>query len=132
MKTADLHQVLTFPTTALDFYRCLLDERIHSSFTGSPATVTDKVGESFTAYDGYIEGKNIVLERGKKIIQTWKANEEEWPEHHFSEVVFTMRDTPEGCEVNFYHVAIPEALVPDIETGWNEYYWEPLRFYLNR
>lgn len=132
MKTADIHQTLTFPTTPLDLYQCLMDERKHSSFTGSPAVIEDKEGTNFTAYDGYIEGKNIALERGKKIVQTWKANEEEWPANHFSEVVFSLTESPEGCSLEFYHTAVPEALLQDIEAGWTQYYWDPLRYYLNR
>jgi activator of HSP90 ATPase len=132
MKTKDIHQTELFPTTALDIYQCLMDERKHASFTGAPASIEDKEGSSFTAYDGYINGKNIVLERGKKIVQSWRANEKDWPENHFSEVVFILQDSPEGCKLDFFHTSVPETLVESLEKGWVEYYWDPLRFYLNR
>lgn len=132
MNTKDIHQTLQFPTTALDLYQCIMDERKHSSFTGAEATGEEKEGALFTAYDGYIEGKNILLERGKKIVQTWKANEEEWPDNHYSEVVYAFKDTPEGCTLDFYQTAIPEEIAENIEKGWTEYYWDPLRFYLER
>jgi activator of HSP90 ATPase len=132
MKTRDIHQTILLPTDALDLYKCIMDARIHSSFTGGEAIIEDKEGAEFSAYDGYIQGKNIVLERGKKIIQTWKANEDGWPTDHFSEVVFLFKDVAEGCELDFYHTAVPEEKADSIEKGWAEYYWDPLRIYLER
>jgi activator of HSP90 ATPase len=132
MKTADLHQTLVFPTDALDLYTCIMNARIHSSFTGDEAIVEDKEGTTFTAFCGYVDGKNIVLERGKKIIQTWRANEEGWPAHHYSEVVFVMKDVESGCQLDFYQTAIPDAKLNSITKGWTEFYWEPLRIYLER
>lgn len=132
MTTKDIHQIIAFPTTALDLYQCIMDERKHSSFTGSEAIIEDKEGSTFTAYDGYIEGRNVVLERGKKIVQTWKANEEEWPDNHTSEVVFIFTDTPSGGQIEFFQTAIPAAIADNIEKGWTDYYWEPLKFYLER
>jgi len=127
-----IHQTLLFSTSALDLYNCLLDERIHSSFTGAEAKITDKENDTFTAWDGYIEGKNIVLERGKKIVWKWKANEEAWPEGHWSEVVFILSDNAEGAQLEMIHSFVPDALTESLSKGWHEYYWEPLRFYLER
>lgn len=132
MKTTDIHQTITFPTDALDLYKCIMDARMHSSFTGDEAIIEDKEGTSFSAFGGYITGKNIVLERGRKIIQTWRAEEEGWPEDHFSEVVFIFKNVTGGCELDFFHTAIPEHKAEAIEKGWTAYYWEPLRIYLER
>lgn len=132
MKTKDLHQTLVFKTDAVDFYNCIMNARIHSSFTGDEAIIEDKEGAPYSAFGGYITGKNIVLERGKKIIQTWRANEDGWPETHYSEVVFVLKDIEGGCELDFYHTAIPEEKFDSITNGWNEYYWEPLKIYLER
>lgn len=132
METTNIHQTLLFPTDALDFYKCIMDSRIHSSFTGDETVIEDKEGTSFSAFGGYITGKNIVLERGKKIIQTWRAEEEGWPADHFSEVVFILKNVDGGCELDFFHTAIPEHKAAAIENGWTEYYWNPLRIYLER
>jgi activator of HSP90 ATPase len=132
MKTKDLHQQLVFKTDALDPYNCIMNARIHSSFTGDEAIIEDKEGTRFSAFGGYITGKNIVLERGKKIVQTWRANEEGWLTDYFSEVLFVFKDIEGGCELDFYHTAIPEKNADSIEKGWLEYYWEPLKIYLDR
>lgn len=132
METVTIHQTLLFPTDSLDLYNCIMNARIHSSFTGDEAIIEDKEGTSFSAFGGYITGQNIVLERGKKIIQTWKAKEDGWPENHFSEVVFVFKDVEGGCELDFFHSAVPATKAEAIERGWTEYYWEPLMIYLER
>lgn len=132
MKTKDLRQTIVFKTDAIDLYNCIMNARIHSSFTGDEAIVEDKEGTTFSAFGGYITGKNIVLERGQKIIQTWRANEEGWPADHYSEVVFAFTPVEDDCQLDFFHMAIPEAVFDRIEKGWSEYYWEPLKVYLER
>ena len=132
MNLKDFHQKVAFPTPPLDFYQCMMDERRHSSFTASPCHIEDIEGSLFTAYDGYINGKNIVLERGKRIVQLWQAKEESWPENYWSEIVFAIKEHPEGCQIDFFHMGIPENLYEQISKGWETYYWEPLRFYLDR
>jgi activator of HSP90 ATPase len=132
METVTIHQTLIFPTDSLDLYNCIMNARIHSSFTGDEAIIEDKEGTLFSAFGGYITGQNIVLQRGKKIIQTWKATEEGWPENHFSEVVFLFKNIDGGCELDFFHTDIPTLKAEAIEKGWKEYYWEPLRIYLER
>lgn len=132
METINIHQTLVFPTDSIDLYNCIMNARIHSSFTGDEAIIEDKEGTTFTAFGGYISGKNVVLERGKKIIQTWRAEEDGWPQNHFSEVVFVLKDIEGGCELDFFHTGIPAHKATAIENGWTEYYWEPLRIYLDR
>jgi activator of HSP90 ATPase len=52
-----------------------MDPKKHSEFTGSKATGKPRVGSKFTAWDGYITGKNLKLVRGKKIVQEWKTTD---------------------------------------------------------
>jgi activator of HSP90 ATPase len=133
MKTKDIHQTELFNTDANDLYKCIMDSRIHSSFTGGAANIEDKEETLFDAFDGYITGKNMVLERGKKIVQTWRADEEGWPENHFSEVVFIFTALENNkTQLDFYHTAIPEHKAESIANGWKEFYWEPLKIYLDR
>ena len=58
-----------------DVYSAFLDSKKHSALTGSKATTSDKVGGRFTAWDGYIFGKNVKLVAGKKIVQQWQTTE---------------------------------------------------------
>jgi uncharacterized protein YndB with AHSA1/START domain len=40
-------------------FRAWFDSYEHSQFTGSPAKIDPQVGGKFTAWDGYIQGKNV-------------------------------------------------------------------------
>jgi activator of HSP90 ATPase len=74
LKFGTIEQTVFFEATPEEIYDALLDARKHSEFTGSPATASAKKGATFTAWEGYIIGKNIELVKGKKIVQ-------EWPDH---------------------------------------------------
>ena len=43
--------------------------------TGGKAKASKKVGAAFSAWDGYIVGKNIELVPGKRIVQSWRTSE---------------------------------------------------------
>jgi len=49
------------PAKQREIYEAWLDSEKHSAFTGSPAKIERKVGSEFSAWDGYIKGKNLEL-----------------------------------------------------------------------
>ena len=109
-------------------YDILIDEKKHSEVIGAKAKIENKVGGKFSVWDGYAEGVNLELSQGKKIVQTWWAND--WPKGNVSKVTFNLKDKGKGTELKFVHEDVPEKFEREIEKGWKEYYWEPLREYL--
>jgi len=75
MKLATIKQRIIIPADPEEVYEAFMDARRHSDFTGSKATCNPKVGGRFTAWDGYISGKNLELEKGKRIVQEWTTTE---------------------------------------------------------
>jgi activator of HSP90 ATPase len=75
LKFGTIEQTVFFEAAPDVIYDALLDPRKHSEFTGSPATTSAKKGATFTAWEGYITGKNLELVKGKKIVQEWKTTE---------------------------------------------------------
>jgi uncharacterized protein YndB with AHSA1/START domain len=61
------------PATPDEVYQAWLSSDGHSQMTGSPATVSAQVGGEFSAWDGYIHGKNLELRRGTRIVQSWRT-----------------------------------------------------------
>ena len=49
-------------TSSKEIYSAWLSSEGHTKMTGGEAIITDKIGDHFTAWDGYIEGKNINYE----------------------------------------------------------------------
>ena len=78
MKVTTIKQKIIVQAEPEAVYDAFMDAKKHSAFTGSKATVEAKVGGKFTAWDGYISGKNLDLEKGKRIVQEWVNTD--WPE----------------------------------------------------
>lgn len=130
MKTRDLIQEIYFNHQPEEIYSCILNANKHSEFTGAVAQISEELNKPFTCYNGYIHGKNIFLESPFVIIQEWKAQEEFWPDYHYSTAQFKLKSLDGGTHLTFIHKGIPEEHYEQISTGWYEYYWEPLKRYL--
>jgi len=114
-----------------EVYDVFLNARKHSEFTGSKATCNPKVGGKFTAWDGYIFGKTIRLEKGKKIAQHWQTTE--WPEGYpWSTVEFSFKKKGDGTELTLVHSKVPKEQADSYREGWNDYYWKPLQKYFKK
>lgn len=132
MDLTGFSQTILFRTTPLDVYTILMDERRHSSFTGDFVQIEDSEDQPFSLADGLITGKNVVLERGRKIIWSFRMNKEGWPQDHFSEAAIILSSEQDGCRLELFHTAIPEAFAKELEVFWKHHYWEPLEYYLAR
>jgi activator of HSP90 ATPase len=125
MKTKTIRQSATFNTSPRVIYEMLMDSRKHAKFTGEKARIGRKIGEKFTAYDGYISGVNLDLVPDKKIIQSWRGND--WPEGHYSRVTFSLQKVKNGTRLTFRQSGVPEKYYKDINQGWRDYYWTPVQ-----
>ncbi len=125
-----IQQTVIFNVSPHDVYEALMDSATHAAFSGSAASISREVGGEFSAYDGYITGKNLELVPDRKIVQSWRAVD--WPEGHFSQVTFQFTPVPEGTQLDFTHTGIPEGEEAAFEEGWIDNYWEPLKEYLHK
>lgn len=128
MKTRTIRQKVFIPASPREVYEAYMDAKKHSEFTGSKATSDPKVGGEFTAWDGYISGKNLELEEGRRIVQEWVTTE--WPEDFApSRLELTLKKVRGGTEISMVHSGVPADQADDVAEGWNEFYWEPLKEY---
>lgn len=131
LRFGTIEQVVFFKASPERVYAALLDPRQHSEFTGSPATTSEKVGADFTAWDGYISGKNLELVKNKKIVQEWETTE--WPKGYpRSRLELTLTAKNGGTELTMVHSKVPAEQVEEYTGGWKSAYWEPLEEYLAR
>jgi activator of HSP90 ATPase len=114
-----------------EVFQAYVDPQKHSTFTGSPATGTPEVGGRFTAWDGYIEGRYVRLEKGKKIVQEWKTSE--WPEGYPPSIVeLSLRPKGKKTELTMVHSRVPAEQANDYADGWKVHYWEPMARYFKK
>jgi activator of HSP90 ATPase len=93
-----------------------------SAFTESPAEIDNRIGGSFTAWDGYIEGKTLELEPNKRIVQSWRTTtfEDSTPDSKL-EVVF--EDDDLGAKITLIHTNIPDGGGEEYKQGWIDFYF---------
>ncbi len=130
-KTTTIIQTVVIPASPEEIYDAFMDARKHSEFTGSKATCDPIVGGKFTAWDGYISGRNLELEKGKRIVQEWVTVE--WPEGYSpSRLELTFRKVKGGTQVRMVHSNVPEEQAEDYRQGWIDNYWELLKNYFQK
>jgi uncharacterized protein YndB with AHSA1/START domain len=128
IKTGTIKQRVVIGAVPDEVYKALMDSKIHSKFTGSKATIVQRVGGKITAWDKYITGKNIELVKGKKIVQEWSTTE--WPDNYPPSILkITFRKIGEKTALTMVHSRVPRAQIKSYSDGWKEYYWKPLKEY---
>jgi uncharacterized protein YndB with AHSA1/START domain len=116
-----------FLTTPEKIYRAWLDSAQHAAMTGAPAEVSDAVNGSFSAWDGYIFGKNLELTPCSRIVQAWRTTEFAEDEAD-SLVEITLEDKGDHTLVLLTHTQLP-AHGSQYEQGWRDFYFAPLQDY---
>ena len=129
LKTGVIRQKVVIPkSTPEAVYAAFISSKEHSKFTGSPAKVSGRKGAKFTAWDGYISGKNISLTRGEKIEQEWITSE--FPEGYGPSILkILLKKKGDGTELTLVQSKVPASQVDKYKSGWFESYWNPLIAY---
>jgi activator of HSP90 ATPase len=129
MTTRTIKQSEFFPSAKpLAIYEAFLSGPKHSKMTGAKATADSHVGGTFTAWDGYISGKNLELDPGKRILQEWQTSD--WPEGSPPSLLeWTFEEKDGGTEVTLVHSGVPAAQAESYRQGWIDYYWTPMKEY---
>lgn len=111
--------------TPKEIYTTWLSSEGHSRMTGGRARISDEIGDSFTAWDGYIEGRNIELEPYARIYQSWRTSqfEENEPDSHLE---ILLKEENDHTELTLIHTDVPES-GGHYKKGWNEHYFEPMK-----
>jgi len=109
-------------------YRAWLDSAEHSAFTGGQAEVEPRVGGQFTAWDGYIAGRTLELDPGRRILQAWRTTE--FPEGSpDSRLEVLLEKARGGTRITLRHSDIPAGQGAEYEQGWSEHYFTPMKRY---
>ena len=73
--TYDFTLSCALPAAPEAVYDAWLDSAAHSAMTGGEAKIRRRVGDRYSAWDGYIEGATLELVPGKRIVQFWRTSE---------------------------------------------------------
>lgn len=108
-----------------------LDSKKHSDLIVGSAEIDPELGGEFSIWDGVVTGKNIELIPFKKIVQKWRYEYENWPADFMSKIILDFEEIADKTIIHFTHENIPQEYAKELEQGWEDYYWNPLRDMFN-
>jgi uncharacterized protein YndB with AHSA1/START domain len=131
--TVSIHQEAVIEAPPEHVYAALTDGEKFAAATGMPAEITDREGERFSAFGGRVEGRQIELVRGQRVVQAWRfggEHPEPWEPGVYSVVRFTLVPEGDATRLVIDHDGIPPHAEARIESGYPTFYHEPLARYL--
>ncbi len=115
------------PASPEDVYKAWMNSDQHANMTGSPAKISDQVGDEFMAWDGYIAGMNLELEPYSRILQSWRTTEfDEADPDSLLEIKFDVHEV--GTLVTVRHTNLPDHGM-QYQQGWIDAYFTPMKAY---
>jgi activator of HSP90 ATPase len=130
LETTTITQEVTIPAKPVQVYDALINPLKHAVFTGAKATGEPVEGGSFSAWDGYIFGTYVKLQRARQILAEWKTTE--WPDGYPpSQLQLSFQDSDAGTLVTMVHSDVPVSQAKAYREGWTAYYWTPLKEYFS-
>lgn len=121
----------TIHAPAKAIFEAWLNSNGHSEMTGGEANISDQIGEAFTAWDGYIMGKNILIEPNGKIIQSWRTTEFQ-DDQDDSQIELQFEEIrPNITQLTLIHTNVPEDGEHYIK-GWEDHYFSPMKDYFDK
>ena len=122
---------VTIHAKAETIYKAWLSTDGHSAITGSPAKVDGTVNGDFTAWDGYIWGTFLELEENKRILQAWRTGE--FPSEAEASIVEILLEEEHGkTKLTLKHSNIPEGQADGYKSGWEDFYFKPMKEYFGK
>jgi uncharacterized protein YndB with AHSA1/START domain len=119
------------PATPQAIYDAWLDSDGHTAMTGGKAEISAKPGAGYTAWDGYISGKNLELMPGRRIVQSWRTTQ--FPEGHGdSKITVTLTPAEGGTLLKLVHSDVPDGQTSYEKGGWQTHYFEPMKKYFSK
>jgi uncharacterized protein YndB with AHSA1/START domain len=111
-----IKQRVKFKAAPDAIYELLADSRKHTALTGRKATISTKVGGTFSTSGNDVTGVNVDLVPARRIVQAWRHR----------------RYPDGGTELVLTHRGVPKDLIPETEKTWRDQYWARIKAYLDR
>jgi len=116
--------------SAEKIFNTWLSSRGHTAMTGGKAKFSKKVGGTYTAWNGYITGKNLEIKPYQYIKQSWRTSEFEEEQADSIVEIELKQITPGSCQLTLIHSDLGPKDA-QYEHGWIDNYFEPMQRYFN-
>ena len=127
----DFELVCELPASPQAVYEAWLSSVGHSAMTGAKAKASKKVGATYSAWDGYIVGRNLELDPSRRIVQSWRTTEFAADDPD-STVTIELTPLGAGTRLTLRHAGVPDGQTTYENVGRREFYFEPMQAHFAR
>jgi len=126
MKTIKKKYLIKAPVEKV--WDALVNPKAIERWGAGPAKMSDKENFEFKLWGGDVFGENIKVVPNKLLEQNWYGGSWKKP----SKAKFLLKSFGEDTELFLEHTDVPEEEFEDIDKGWDDYYFGPLKEYLEK
>ena len=127
-----IHQEALVAAAPQRVFELLTRGSLFSAATGMPAEITDREGDSISLFGGRVDGRQIELVPGERVVQAWRfgaAHDSPWAPGVYSTVRFCLEPAGDSTRLVIDHTGIPTQWVEHISGGYPTFYQEPITKY---
>ncbi|MBL4646473.1 MAG: SRPBCC domain-containing protein [Rhizobiales bacterium] len=128
--STSIHQEVFLNASPQEVYQSFMDDARHSAFTQMASTISTEPGGMVSMHDGQIVGRNIELEKDRKIVQAWRVAGWEDGVYTLLKIVLSAHDG--GTKIVLDQTGCPEGMSEHLASGWHQRYWEPLKAHFDK
>jgi activator of HSP90 ATPase len=135
-----IHMQVNFNATTARVYDALTDAKQFNKvvqlsaamksmgLNNKPVEMSREPGGAFSAFGGYVSGRQLELVAGQRIVQAWRAGS--WDSGQYSIARFELSAEGSRTKLVFDHTGFPQGQADHLLAGWKGNYWEPLEKFL--
>jgi uncharacterized protein YndB with AHSA1/START domain len=130
-----IRQDALVPAPPQQVFELLTSGSLFCAATGQPAEITDREGDTFSIFGGRVEGRQIELVPGERVVQAWRfgqAHPSAWEPGVYSTVRFALEPAGDGTRLVIDHTGIPAEWTEHISRGYPTFYQDPIMAYFFR
>jgi len=121
-----IKQIYKIEASKTKVWNALVSPKEIKAWSGETAKMDAKVNAEFSLWGGSIWGKNIEVVPEKKLVQEWFGGE--WEKPSIMEIVLS--EKAGFTDIKLVHKNVPPEEIKDFAAGWNDYYFGPMKEYL--
>jgi len=114
-----------FYCSGMDLFECFLHPGRVRAYAGGDSQIGMKTGDKFKMFGGSVEGENLEIVPGKKIVQKWRFSS--WPANHYSTVTIDIDEKGGKSNLTLTQKDVPDSDKDRAEGGWNENFFKRIK-----
>jgi len=121
VNTVTLKEDIEFQTSADQLYQTFVDPQRVAAFTrAAPSEFEPKVGGKFSLFGTNVQGVFKVLDKDKKIVQSWRLAD--WPKGHYSTLTLVFDQGTSSTTLRVKWDGVPVGQEDVTKRNFGEYY----------